>query len=109
MFDFRLAELPPTTPPSIYEVAGLLSSRLQNVLDFDLVAGWFASALTSTSQRFSYGDTLRVMAQPKVALQIEAGGRAVLSIETTKTDQTCEIFDQRREYDLGEENQTGRA
>ncbi|KAJ9606755.1 hypothetical protein H2200_008764 [Cladophialophora chaetospira] len=108
----------------VYDVANLLKPESQNILEIDVGPGWFASALTSTNQRFFYGDSLGVLAQLEVTLRVDAAGDAVQWVETIRTDETwsCttspilsseiyngEVFDQRREAELREATQAGRA
>lgn len=104
----------------IYDVADLLRADSENIIEFDVGAGWFASALTSTNNRFFYGDTPGVLAQLEMDFQTEGRPNSKRA-ETISTDESwsCtsspilsseiyngEIFDQRRDYELREEVHT---
>ncbi|MBE7180598.1 MAG: family 78 glycoside hydrolase catalytic domain, partial [Terriglobus roseus] len=63
--------------------------RGKNVLDVDVGAGWFASALTSNNYRFYYGRELGLLAQLEVTIQHEDGSTEVITV-CTDASWTCE-------------------
>lgn len=69
----------------VLDVSGLLTPNAENIISIAVGPGWFASALTWSHRRFTYGHQLGVLAQ----LEVQFENQETMSVVATDDSWSC--------------------